>query len=207
MRSNKTRGFTLVELIVALTVFLIACAIMLMGVQSSLRESRVGAAYNTTLNVLRQARDISIGQRQTYSVTFNHIGNPLNPDNMVVTNALTGNVVNTYFLPTDVYYMVLANFPKSPVNFPTTPDGFGVGATAIDFDQGVAGGVQNVVYFQPDGSAQDANGNVNNGVVYIVRTGDYYSARAITLWGATGRLRGWRMDQAPGNGTYYWGQM
>jgi len=86
------------------------------------------------------------------------------PDNLVLTNVLTGAVINTYKLPSDVYFMVLANFPKSPVNFPTTPDGFGLGATAIDFDQGVAGGVQTVVYFLPDGSAQDSLGNINNGV-------------------------------------------
>jgi type II secretory pathway pseudopilin PulG len=207
MRSSKTRGFTLVELIVALTVFMIACAIMLVGIQPSLRAARVGTAYNLTVNVLRQARDISVAQRQTYTVTFNHIGNPATPDNLVLTNALTGTVINTYTLPTDVYFMVLAGFPTSPVNFPTTPDGFGVGATAIDFDQGVAGGVQNVVYFLPDGSAQDAIGNINNGVAYIARPGDYYSARAVTIWGATGRLRGWRMDRAPVGAAYYWRQM
>ncbi len=207
MRSSKIRGFSLVELMVATTVFLIACAILLMGVQPSLKASRVGAAYNTSLNVLRLARDTAVGQRQTYTVTFNHVGNGTLPDNLVLTNVLTGNVVYTEYLPTDVFFMVLPNFPKSQVNFPTTPDGFGLGATAIDLDQGVAGGVQNVVYFLPDGSAQDVNGNINNGVVYMVRPTDYYSARAITIWGATGRLRGWRMDQAPAGGAYYWRQM
>jgi len=207
MRSSKTRGFSLIEMMVTLSIALVACGILMMGAQPSLREARVGAAYNTTLNVLRLARDTAIGQRQTYTVTFNHIGNPATPDNLVLTNVLTGKIIDTYKLPTDVYYMVLPQFPVSPVNFPTTPDGFGVRAFAIDFDQGVAGGAQNVVYFLPDGSAQDVNGNINNGVVYIARPGDYYSARALTLWGATGRLRGWRMDQAPGAGTYYWRQM
>ncbi len=61
----------------------------------------------------------------------------------------------------------MAGMPTSPNAFPKTPDGFGVGTTAIDFDQGIAGGVKNVIYFYPDGSAQDAAGNINNGVVYL----------------------------------------
>ncbi|HTF44810.1 MAG TPA: hypothetical protein VK641_12960, partial [Terriglobales bacterium] len=88
---------------------------------------------------------------------------------------------------------------------PTTPDAFGVGTPAIDFDQGVAGGVKNTVYFYPDGSAQDSLNNINNGVIYLGRPGDLLSSRAITVWGATGRLRGWRLYQnIPGN---YWRQM
>jgi hypothetical protein len=62
-----------------------------------------------------------------------------------------------------------------------------------------------MIYFQPDGSAQDANSNINNGVVYIARPGDLASSRAITLWGATGRLRGWRL-YITGTGTKAWRQ-
>jgi hypothetical protein len=50
-----------------------------------------------------------------------------------------------------------------------------------------------VISFYPDGSAHDLAGNLNNGVVYIARPGDLYSSRAITLTGATGRIRGWRL--------------
>jgi hypothetical protein len=79
-----------------------------------------------------------------------------------------------------------------------------VGALAIDFDQGIAVGAKNVIFFYPDGSAADVAGNVNNGVVYITRPGDINNSRAITLWGATGRLRGWHIYK---NGAqYYWRQ-
>ena len=65
------------------------------------------------------------------------------------------------------------------------------GGTAIDFDQGIFGGVKNVIYFYPDGSAEDVNGNVNNGVVYVAhaRIRKYFARDQ--FWGATGRLRGW----------------
>jgi hypothetical protein len=105
----------------------------------------------------------------------------------------------------------MPGMPTSPNAFPKTPDGFGVGTTAIDFDQGIAGGVKNVIYFYPDGSAQDAAGNINNGVVYLCLfipgiIQEMPTARAITLWGATGRLRAWQLEWAAGPASYYWRQ-
>ncbi len=47
--------------------------------------------------------------------------------------------------------------------------------------------------FMPDGSARDVNGNLNSGILYLARNGDLYSSRAVTLYGATGRIRGWRL--------------
>jgi hypothetical protein len=150
---------------------------------------------------MRQARDISVAQRQIYFVTLN---NAVQPNTITVTQGSTGTVVSSYALPSDVAFDAEPGLPNSPIVAPTTPDGFGTGATAIDFDQGIVAGAKNIVYFYPDGSAADALGNVNNGVVYIARPGFVDSSRAITLWGATGRLRGWRAYK---NGAkYYWRQ-
>jgi len=199
MATGKMRGFSLVEMMITMVVFLVVAGLFFIGVQPAIKEGRVSQAYNATLAAMRLARDSAVAQRQTYYVTLN---NTVNPNTITITQGSTGIAVNSYNLPTDVTYEVLPNFPTSQVNFPMTPDGFGTGATAIDFDQGIAGGAKNVVYFQPDGSAQDVNGNLNNGVVYVARASDYYSARALTVWGATGRLRGWRMDTQ--GTTYYW---
>ena len=49
------------------------------------------------------------------------------------------------------------------------PDGFGAGATAIDFDQDMGLGSQNYIMFMPDGSSQDTLGNWNSGVLYMTR--------------------------------------
>jgi len=199
MARGKMRGFSLIETMISMTVFLIASGLVFIGVQPAIQEGRVSQAYNTTLAAMRLARDSSVAQRQVYFVTLN---NNVSPNTITITQQSTGTVVNSYLLPTDVFYQVLAQFPTQQSGFPQTPDGFGVGAAPIEFDVGVAGGVTNMVYFQPDGSAQDVNGNINNGVVYVARASDPYSARALTLWGATGRLRGWRMDQQ--GVTYYW---
>jgi hypothetical protein len=81
----------------------------------------------------------------------------------------------TIELPFDIKCQALTGIPTSPS---ATPDGFGTGSLALNFDIGVAGGIQNQVAFMPDGSARDTNGNFNNGVLYLARSGDVYSTRA-----------------------------
>src|SRR4029077_16823741 len=94
-------------------------------------------------------------------------------------------------LPADMQFQTVVGIPTNPAK---VPDGFGTGVTAIDFDQGVAaGGIKNQVMFMPDGSAHDVLGNLSSGILYAARTGDLYSSRAVTLYGATGRIRGWRL--------------
>ena len=201
MVSRRMRGFSLVELTVVIALTLVVTAFSIMAIQPSLKQGDVTEAYNQTLMVLRQARDTSVAQRQVYFVT---LSNAAVPNTITITQGSTGTVTATYSLPTDVAFVAVPGIPTSQAAFPTTPDLFGVGATAIDFDQGIAGGVKNVIYFYPDGSGEDVIGNVNNGVVYVAMPGFLNTSRAITLWGATGRLRGWRINKSGAN--YYWRQ-
>jgi hypothetical protein len=102
--------------------------------------------------------------------------------------------VATYTLPSDISFAVMGGFPAS------APDSFGGGVTAIDFGQGLGGGSLNYVCFGPDGSSKDSLGNYNSGVVYLSRTADPnpYNSRSVTVWGATGRIKGWRLYQQAG---------
>jgi prepilin-type N-terminal cleavage/methylation domain-containing protein len=195
------RGFSLIEMLVVIALILVVAAFSGMAIQPALKDGRVAQAYNGTLMTMRQARDVSVAQRQIYFVTLN---NAVVPNTITITQGSTGTVTQTYTLPPDVTFDVEPGLPNSPVAPPTTPDGFGNGGLAIDLDQGVAGGVKNMIYFYPDGSAKDINGNINNGVVYVARRGFIDTSRAITVWGNTGRLRGWRAYTNAGN--YYWRQ-
>lgn len=199
MLQRKMRGFSLLEMMAVISIGLIISAMALVTLQPSLKYTRVTNAYNITLMAMRQARDTAVSQRQVYFVTFVHNATP--PDQITITRGATGEVVSTLPIPNDVAFQVQTGLPGAG----KTPDNFGSGGTAIDFDQGVAGGVKNVIYFYPDGSIEDVNGNLNNGVIYIARTNDLYSSHAITVWGATGRLRGWRLYNNAGN--KYWRQM
>lgn len=193
------RGFSLLEMMAVIAIGLIVSVMALVTLQPTLKYTRVTNAYNITLMAMRQARDTAVAQRQTYFVTFTH--NTVPPDQITITQGATGNVISTFTIPNDVAFQIQVGLPGAG----KTPDNFGGGGLAIDFDQGVAGGAKNAVYFYPDGTAEDVNGNLNNGVIYIARTNDLYSSHAITVWGATGRLRGWRLYNNAN--AAYWRQM
>ena len=106
-------------------------------------------------------------------------------------------VIYTETLPADVSFQVVAGVPGG-----NTPDGFGNASRAIDFGQGIGLGGLNYVVFMPDGSAQDQNQNLNSGVIYMSRNNDLYSSRAMTVYGATGRLRGWQLVNQGGAPTW-----
>jgi hypothetical protein len=60
--------------------------------------------------------------------------------------------------------------------------------------------------FLPDGSARDTVGNLNSGIVYMAGQ-DVGSTRAITVWGASGRIRGWRLTDISPTATNPWAQI
>jgi prepilin-type N-terminal cleavage/methylation domain-containing protein len=191
MASRKQNGFSLLELVIAITVSLILVASVTVTMQTTFKQQLVNDAYNTTLTTLRRARDQAAADMRVYVVTF---ATPTagNGGTITVTqNTAGGPVLMTANLPPQVTFHLEAGLPNTAA---TTPDGFGTAASIFDFDQppSAAGG-GNVIFFQPDGSAQDALGNVNNGVVYLGTPGQIQTCRAVTLWGYTGRLRGWQL--------------
>jgi len=204
LRANGSNGFSLIEAMIVLALFMIVAGMSFMALQPALRDGRANHAYADVLTQLRVARQRAITERKQYIVCFG-IAAPagaLTPmgaptaqsiqmfrwDAGTALSAATQISANT--LPSDIQFQAVGGLPNSPA---TVPDGFGNATTAIDFDQGVAGAIANQVMFMPDGSAHDTNGNWNNGIIYVGRTADLYSARAVTLYGATGRIRGWRL--------------
>jgi len=208
--SRRTSGFSLLEMVMVLALIIIMATVSFISLRPLVRQQSVGNAYNTVLSAMRQARDNSIAQRTSYVVTLN---SSTTPHSITIAPTFAGpqgiQAPVTYTLATDVRLSAESGIPTAPTN---TPDGFGTGAKAIDFgytSQGGAGG-KNLIYFCPDGSAQDAaggigqcTGNVNNGVVYIARPGDLMSSRAITVWGSTGRIRGWRLYNGGAGGVVW----
>ncbi len=190
-------GFSLVETMIVVSLIMIASGVFFMSLQPALKDTRVTNAYNTTLMTLRRAREAAIAERRTYVITFS---NAAVPNTITMTQAATGQVVSVQTLPNDITFQVIIGIPTT---LATTPDHFGTGGTAIDFDQNVAGGAKNVICFNPDGSAQDVNSNANNGVIYLARSAELLSSRAITVWGSTGRLRGYRLYSVAVGGTIW----
>ena len=205
-RGHGASGFSLIEMVSVLAIIIVLASISFMSLVPAMKQQRLVNAYNTTLSAMRQARDNAVSQRTSYSVTFATSTSPVK-NTITVAPTVTGfqgaQSSVTYQLPTDVSFVAQSGLPA------TAPDGYGTGLVAIDFGYTAhaTGGAQ-TIYFCPDGSAQDDStgncaGNWDGGVVYIARAGDLMSSRAITLWGGTGRIRGWRI-YGNGGGGYQW---
>jgi prepilin-type N-terminal cleavage/methylation domain-containing protein len=221
-RGQRASGFSLIEMMIVVALIIVLASITVVSLVPVLKQQRVTNAYNTTLAAMRQARDNAVAQRTSYSVTFS---NTVSPNTITVAPTVLGfqgdQNTMTYQLPTDVTFQT-----NSAISSTAAPDSgagasFGAGANAIDFGYTATSnnGGQNIIYFCPDGSAQTASCtetvsgtqystvggyslNWDDGVVYLARSGDLLSSRAITLWGGTGRIHGWRLY--PSGGNYQW---
>jgi type IV fimbrial biogenesis protein FimT len=204
-RGHRASGFSLIEMLIVVALVIVLASISFISFVPVMKRQRVTNAYNTTLSAMRQARDNAVSQRTSYSVTFS---TTVQPNTITVSPTLTGGFQGSqntvvYQLPTDVTFLAQSGLPA------TAPDGYGTGLAAVDFGYTAhATGGATTIYFCPDGSGQDDStgncaGNWDGGVVYIARSGDLLSTRAITLWGGTGRIRGWRI-YSNGAGGYQW---
>src|ERR1700757_4985512 len=68
--SRNQRGFSLLELMLTLTIVLIMSGVTFISLQPALKQARVNNAYDTTLMALRTYRQRAIAQRQRYIVAF-----------------------------------------------------------------------------------------------------------------------------------------
>jgi prepilin-type N-terminal cleavage/methylation domain-containing protein len=202
MASRKNNGFSLLEMMITISISLIVMAITYVTLRPIVYQGHINEAYDTTLMALRNTRNLAITQSHEYYVNFNPAGFPAGTIQVEYQPPAVGNAaapplqqVVTYSIPKDITFATQAGFPAG------TPDGFGT--NAIDFDFALAGEPINYVVFMPDGSSQDNLGNFNSGVVYMTQASDsIYTSRAVTVWGATGRIRGWRLNSVAGVPTW-----
>jgi len=200
MTLKKQRGFSLLELMITIAIGLTIAGITFISMMPMYNRNHVDSAYDTTLMALRNTRQLAISQSHQYYVNFNPGGFPAGTIQITYQPPAVAGIlppvqqVSTYALPPDISFAVMAGFPAN------APDSFGTGVASIDFGQGLGGGSLNYVCFMPDGSSQDSLGNYNSGVIYLSRAADptIYNARAISVWGATGRIRGWRLYNQSG---------
>jgi len=188
MKLRKHRGFSLLELMIVIALGMTMAAVAVMTITPVFKQGDMNNAYDMTLSVMRFYRNDSITNSKRYIISFTSnqtfivyywgVGVPVSP---------APTFVASYKLPYDIQYAVQAGFPNPG------PDAFGTGTTAITLNNCPTVGDPCIVFY-PDGSAQDDVGNYNSGVIYLTRPSDnMYSSRAITLWGTTGRMRGWRL--------------
>jgi len=188
-QERPEHGFSTVELLIVMIVIVVVTAIAVVQLPASLKNARSDNALRQMVDQLRQAREYAIANRRFVQVTFPVAGGTYQVQYTVM-NTLTpgGQAANT------VYPAISLPFPLQFQTFgtlPDTPDGFGNGAAV--FFGGVNGGPPGGMYFRSDGEFVNATTNLPiNGTVFMGSPGDVTTARAVTVLGTTGRVRGWR---------------
>ena len=181
---RRDRGFSLIELVIVVTVVFVVSGIGVMIVAPALRHRDVELSARTVSLEMRRARQLSVDSRRQFRVTFTAPNTLLTERN----NSGIWTAIRTTQLSGDLELYIAAAVTAGP-------DGFATGQ-AVNFSGA------SMIYFVPDGSAITAAGQVCNGVVYVSRPGEVDSTRAVTLFGATGRLTNWQY--AYNGGSWQW---
>jgi prepilin-type N-terminal cleavage/methylation domain-containing protein len=177
-RAYSDRGFTLIEILVALGLIAVMSAIAAMVMPGAARSASDDSGASRVASVLRTAREQAISQRRNIRVTFTA------PNQIVVTRinvpATTTTTLGTTILESGITFQLFASVPD-------TPDAFG-NLTAAAF------GAATSVMFSSEGTFVDQNGDPANGTVFLGRAADPLSARAVTVFGPTALIRQWRWN-------------
>jgi type II secretory pathway pseudopilin PulG len=171
-------GFTLLEGLVAIGIISTVMAMALIGFGTMLPNSKANSAMDQLLYQLRSARERAISHRAEVQVQF--VGN----NQLVLTEIWTTGVPPppvTLTFEGGAKYIVFGGVPDVPA-----PYNFGNGAP-IMFG-GIAGGPP-IMKFTTNGSLIDGGNTLVNGTVFLGIPGNTSTARAITILGATGRVR------------------
>jgi len=180
-RLGQNDGFSLVEIGIGLMLACTLAGFALINMGAVMPGIRANQAMYQTVSQLRQGRQLSIAQRREIQLHF--AGN--NQMSLVRNEFPDGeHVLSDVSLNKDCQFM------KSEDIDIDTPDAFGPDElsemAAVDF-----GGAETLT-FRSDGTLVDELGNPVNGTVFIGMADHPEMARAVTILGATGRIRGYR---------------
>jgi prepilin-type N-terminal cleavage/methylation domain-containing protein len=198
--ANRARGFSMIEVSVVIMLILIISAMAIFALQPSMQDAKYDNAMREVIDQLRQGREYAIANRRYVQVTFPVVvvaGQPtqyqvvLTARNAPPLGPVGGGadvVLSTVPIQVPAQYFL---FPGAP----DTPDAFG-NASAIEFE-GLNPGPVLGMMFQSDGELIDGGTfQPINGTVFIGFPNQATASRAVTVLGATGRVRGWKYTGA-----------
>jgi Tfp pilus assembly protein FimT len=175
IRPHRDAGFSLIETGILLCLATIIAGFALLNLTGMMPGLRANAALNATVAQLRNGRELAIAQRRNIEIRF--LGT--NQIQLIRLDVPTGTtVLNTVTLENNVEFFLFGGVPD-------TPDSFG-NSLPVDFS-----GATRMVFLS-DGTLVDAQGDPLSGSVFLGRSGYPETARAVTILGATGRVRGYR---------------
>jgi prepilin-type N-terminal cleavage/methylation domain-containing protein len=192
-RADSPRGYSLVEVMLVLAIAGVLSGMAAIQMGSSKDAGRADGAMRVVLSQLNQARELAITQRRYMRVTFDVTNTQLSV--IREDTSTTTTTLSTVPFEGGVKYQLIS---AAGIGITTdTPDSFGMSAPVSFIAAGVtslsATGTSTVAKFTPDGTLVDWNGQTANMSIFVAMPNNPRTARAVTVLGATGRIRayGW----------------
>jgi prepilin-type N-terminal cleavage/methylation domain-containing protein len=176
---RSAAGFSAMELMMTISVMGIVAAMAAFQIGNARPSMKGDGAMRTVLAQLNTARELSITQRRQMQVNFIN-GNEV----QIVRRDLPAGTTEIATIPIEggIQFRLLDDIPD-------TPDAFGK-AGPVDFGTAVS------IAFTTDGTLVNQSGAPVNGTIFLGLENQPRSARAVTVLGATGRIRGFKWDGA-----------
>ena len=181
LRTSAAQGFSMVEVLMVIAIIGVLSGAAAIVSPRMVGQSKADSAVTTTLMTLRLVQERAVGERRNFDVVFTE-PNRIQIYRVAVPPATGRTLMNDVRLETGQQFMQFAEVEDD------TPDEFG--------DDGpLAFGVTPTTTFTSEGTFVDSSGDIVNGTIFLGHLGqDPTTARAITIFGATGLVRSWRWD-------------
>ena len=182
--SNRLqRGFSLLEILTGLAIISVVLAMGMLNYSTILPNFKANSAMDQLLYQLRSARERAISHRREVQVQFGGTNQLTVTELWLVGTAPPATTVS---FEGGAQYIVFSTIPDLPAPF-------NFGNTAAVYFGGVSGGPP-VMKFSTTGSFIDGGNTLVNGTVFMGIPGKPSTARAISVLGATGRVREYHWD-------------
>jgi prepilin-type N-terminal cleavage/methylation domain-containing protein len=183
--ARNRNGYSLIELLIVLSCIGVISAFLFIRAVNVLPSFKSNSAMDQVIQQMRFARSTAISSRRAVIVNISSVAGTMQlqqvppnggPPVTLSTTLLTG-----------------AQFCLVP-GLPDTPMAFGNGQAVTFVNASNLGAVVAVTEFLSDGSFGAAVGVPVNGTIFTCIPGNKQSARAVTILGATGRVRPYHWD-------------
>ena len=180
---RSQRGFSLLEILTAVAVISVVLGMAMLNYGSILPNFKANSAMDQLLYQLRSARERAIAHRREVQVQF------IGTNQLQITEIWP---VGTAPVDKPVSFEGGAQFIVFP-SVPDIPAPFNFGNIAPVYFGGLSGGPP-IMKFSTTGAFIDGGNTLVNGTVFMGIPGRSSTARAISILGATGRVREYHWD-------------
>ena len=183
-------GYSLIELMLVTGIMGVVTGIAVVQIGSSKQGLNGDGAMRVVLSQANQARELAITQRRNMRLSFTspNLVQIMREEVPWPTPAGPPTLTTISSVPFEggLKFMTIAPSVSTP-----TPEDNG-NSSAVSFSN--ANGVATEIKFAPDGTLIDQKGDALNGTVFVALPNQTLSARAVTFFGSTGRIRAYRWD-------------